>query len=161
MKQTRILLIEDEVSVVETIQLMLDEHCNKKECFIDSALNFLQAMDYLDTNDYNIIVTDLQMPGKGLEDHRNHVNGTILNGWTFLYFYILEEGKYANRCKNTKIIIFSEFLDELDKRFKAYPNELSQSFKDRVIRVSKGGMHSGEGGTVKLCRMIEGLIKNE
>lgn len=152
----RILLIEDEVSVIDTIELILDDTCNKKYT-VDSASNFLQAMDLLDENRYDIIVTDLQMPGKGLEDNRNYIDGTILNGWVFLYFYVLEEkGRYAKQCKGSKLIIFSEFLDELEKRFKVYPKE--QTFKEKITYVPKGGMHNGEGGVNKLCNVIVELI---
>lgn len=159
MKQKQILLIEDEASVIETIKLMLDEICGEKKYTIDSAFNFFQAMDYLEEKNYDIIVTDLQMPGKGLGGNRDYIDGTILNGWAFLYFHILEEnGKYTNQCKSSKLIIFSEFLDELEKRFKTHPDE--QSFKDRIRYVSKGGMHNDEGGTIKLCTVIEELIKS-
>lgn len=157
-----VLLIDDESSITDAIQDRLSEFVPGKrfQCFCetDVANNFYYALDYLEVQEpaYDLIISDLLMPGHGLDDILNYDQGTVLTGWFFLYHYILRpDGQYHDKYKNTKIIVFSAYRAELEQYMKM--NNL-QAFKDRIIFIEKGYIYNDAGGFVKLMQTVESLF---
>lgn len=160
-----VLLIDDERIVTDAIQDRLNEiefsKCFKGFSKIDVANDFYQAITYLDNQDkaYDIIISDLLIPGSGLMQNPSQTRGTVLNGWTFLYHYILDSsGTYHEKYKDDcKIVVFSAYKRELTQ-FLTKNN--MQQYLDEVYFVEKGHIYNDNGGYASLIRTVKSLIES-
>ena len=159
-----VLLIDDEKIITDAIQDRLRDIRFTKSfngfSRIDVANNFYQAITCLDNQEkpYDIIISDLLMPGTGLDD-TIRTRGTVLNGWTFLYHNILSSSgayyqKYNDSCK---MVVFSAYKRELEQ-FLTKAN--MQEYLTKIYFVEKGHIYNANGGYASLIRTIESLIES-
>ena len=157
----RILLIDDESVMTDSIQDRLEDlRKNRKigEYEAHSAHNFYKALDYLDKNPYDLLITDLLMPTYGLPPELLAQRGVVLSGWVFLYHYVLKpEGEYYTKNSRAKCIIFSAYLDRLNKHWENIGFHL-EDYKDRLFLVDKGNIFDDSGGFNKLTDVIVELL---
>ena len=115
----QILLIDDQTLITEGIKEEIERQ-NSSKIIIDVANKFYEAIDLLEKTSYDVICLDLNMPSIRGQACFNELNGTTLNGWLFLKHYIFsKDAKYYEKCKNSKIFIFSGYIDELKNHIKA------------------------------------------
>lgn len=156
-----ILLIDDEEPILRAIVSRINHTFS--DCSIIAASNFFRARATLEEyrKDHihcDLIISDLHMPREGLCARGDQPSGAVLNGWVFLRDYIVkEDAQYHPLCKDTQIIIFSAFLEEL----KDYG---SKHDEDRLLlanikKVQKGNIYCGQGGYVKLMEVIEAALQ--
>lgn len=162
-KKISVLIIDDQQIVTDAIQDRLNDLSLslKFRGFqkIDIANDFYRAIDFLKSANkpYDLIISDLLMAGGGLDSIPNRACGTVLNGWTFLYHFILNpDGIYHGMCKNSRIIVFSAYKRELDQYIS--DNNLCQLLDD-IYFIEKGHIYNSNGGYVALVQTIKSLIE--
>lgn len=109
----RVLLIDDRPIVLNGIK---DELIRRvpSGLEIDTARNFFFAINHLSRSTYDVISLDLNMPRIKTAKCFDELSGTTLNGWLFLKHYIFRDGAdFKSKCANTKIFIFSGYIEEL------------------------------------------------
>lgn len=152
----KILLIEDDSVVARGIQDILRQEFN--EVSIDYAVDFNEAADFLDENSYKILISDLHMPSRGIkyiED--SSIPIPTLNGWKFLKYKILQEGaQYADKCKDTQIILFSAYLEQLSEFLSQNP--IDREFSSNIRKVDKGHIYYETGGYQMLIEEIRSIL---
>ena len=108
MKQRKILVIEDDIGLIDDIQTYAGLAGSTKFVVIE-ATNFYEAREQIRTGTVDIVITDSQMPSKGLY---KKYNGTMLNGWNFLCEMADDkEENFLSLLNSGKIIIFTAYLD--------------------------------------------------
>lgn len=136
----RILLIDDKRIVLKGIK---DTLRRKSGSYleIDTAFNFRQAKRYLSQSEYDVICLDLNMPSIKDEPCFDTLSGTTLNGWLFLENFIFDdESIFQQKCLNTKIIIFSGYINELTQHIKQVSptNKKQGDWFSKVQPIHKG-----------------------
>ena len=59
MKKKRVLLVEDDHSINFALSLCLEMN----ECEVDSAFTYIEARDKLSNSAYDVVISDVQLPG--------------------------------------------------------------------------------------------------
>lgn len=152
----KVLLIDDESIITEAIKVRLSELIPEQD--VDMANSFYYALDLLDaqTAPYDLIISDLLMPGQGLDDIQDHQQGTVLNGWRFLYHYILKpDAEFYEKNKHTNIVIFSAYQAELEQYLSSH-NLLA--FRERISLLNKGYIYNQTGGFESLIELVRPLL---
>lgn len=144
----RILLIEDRSLVVRGIQNTLNQKA-PNSIIIDTAGNFSKAIKNLSDHEYDLISLDLNMPRITQASCFDELAGTTLNGWLFLKHYFFRDGAtFKDKYANTKIIIFSGFINELKLHILNLPEgkkDIEEAWFKTVELVYKG---CGEYNTI-------------
>lgn len=160
----RILLIDDESVMTDSIQGRLEDLRKTRkigEYEAHSAHNFYKALDYLDKNSYNLLITDLLMPTYGLPQELLVQRGVVLSGWIFLHQYVLNpKGEYYGNNRSAKCIVFSAYLDRLNKHWENIGFHL-EDYKDRLFLIDKGNIFDDSGGFNKLTDVIVELLGDQ
>jgi len=156
-------LIDDESVMTDSIQDRLgDLRKNRKigEYEAHSAHNFYKALDYLDKNSYDLLITDLLMPTYGLPPELLAQRGVMLNGWIFLHQYVLNpKGEYYGKNRRAKCIVFSAYLDRLNKHWEDMGFHW-EAYKERLFLIDKGNIFDNSGGFNKLTDTIVDLWRH-
>ena len=152
----KILLIEDDSVVARGIQDILQYEFAGVST--DYAVDFNDAADFLEENSYDILISDLHMPSRGI---KYIVDSSIpvptLNGWKFLKYKILQEGaQFSDKCKDTKIILFSAYLEQLSEFLSQNP--IDKEFLSKIRKVDKGHIYYEKGGYQMLIEVIRSIL---
>ena len=159
-----VLMIDDESVMIDAISERLDDLSRQGE-IIGSlgeypANNFFQAREDLEKRiPFDLIITDLLMPSRGLGNIPDREPGITLNGWIFLYHYILkEDAPYYQDCRETKIIIFSGYREVLQE-YLIEKNLIHYWREKRFTFVDKGHIYNDTGGFDALMRTVKQLLQ--
>jgi CheY-like chemotaxis protein len=90
----RILIVEDDIFTIESLKTMLEEIGFE----VDIAKNGLIAIEKLESNDYNLIITDIMMP--------------VMDGMQLL-------NRMKDMCEDTPVIVLTAY-DNIENTLTAY-----------------------------------------
>ena len=156
-----VLIIDDESTMTDAISVRLDELSQRGDVIGTvgkyPANDFYRAREYLEQKiPFDLIIADLLMPRRGLGRIPDY--NTKLNGWNFVYHYILrEDGPYHSDCLETKIIFFSAYRERLEQHLIA-ENLMAYLREKRFVFVDKGYIYNEVGGFNVLMRTVKGLL---
>lgn len=151
---SRILLIDDMPTVLTGVKDAIEDvfAMNRRGCpEIDTATNFNLAINKLNKHDYDIISLDLSMASiRGAACFDEHP-GTTLNGWLFLKHYLFcETARFREKCSNTKVLIFSGYIDIL----RSHINNLSPEENEQVMWFANVDLVSKTTGEYELLAQM-------
>ena len=134
----KVLLIEDREIVITGISDSLKRKSNG-EIEVDSATSFYKAKELLSQKHYDVISLDLNMARIDSDPCFDELPGTTLNGWLFLKNYIfIQQAPFKDTCANTKIFLYSGYIDELRAEIRNLPQADEQrKWLNRVELVNK------------------------
>lgn len=134
----KVLLIEDRNIVITGIRDSLRRK-SKGVVEVQCATSFYSAKELILYNNFDVILLDLNMARIDNDACFDEFPGTTLNGWLFLKNYVLgEQAPFKEQCKNSKIIIYSGYIDELRDFIKKLPeNNEERKWINKVELVNK------------------------
>ena len=133
----RVLIIEDNYGVLEENQALLKAN-GYTVTLASSTDRAEQSIEKAETNPFDCLIIDLNMSNEFLDDGlRKKTHGGSLTGWVWLYN--IAKPKLHN---NPKIIIYSEFLIELDEEMKNSSEE-EREYKDSFVTIAKADAVNG------------------
>ena len=159
-----VLIIDDESTMTDAISVRLDELSQRGDVIGTvgkyPANDFFRAREYLEQKiPFDLIIADLLMPRRGLGRIPDREPGITLNGWIFLYHYILkEDAPYYQDCRETKIIIFSGYREVLQE-YLIEKNLIHYWREKRFTFVDKGHIYNDTGGFDALMRTVKQLLQ--
>lgn len=179
----RILIVDDNAEIREIVQ----EYLADSDCQIEGAGNGKEALEKYDKNPYDIIITDLKMPGisgieliKLIKQKTDTIEFIIITGYASVdtaieavrigaFDYIvkpfrMEELKVAIKNAKEKIILKranEELLDKL-KRFHSEIEKYKQYDTDKNASVEPFGEEQGDHTEelIDKIKYLEKLTKN-
>ena len=150
-----VLIIEDDLRVARGIE---DQIKSKTSLNVEIASDFYGAREIIKKEKLDLIISDLQMPRRGLRKKPNE-KGTMLSGWFFLCEMLEKKDEYPEYTKlfeQKKIIFFSAYLDRLNNAVKSDPDK--KAWLNSIIQVKKELTISGDGGLPGLIKKVEEMI---
>lgn len=152
---SKVLIIEDDQMIAKSIENRIKSKIPR--CQVTMAADFYVANSELVKNSFDLIVSDLQMPSKGLSAC-DGMKGTTLNGWRFLRQSIENDSlNCASLLEKKRIVIFSAYIDSLISYGEMCPND--KKYIDQLILVYKSQFYANKGGYDVLVEKIEKIIE--
>lgn len=149
----KILLIEDDLGLAKRIKFHIEIRFeNAVDVII--ASNFYEASKEINSDTVDMIISDLQMPSKGLCEQFTHSQGTTLNGWHFLCDLLSENNaSILNIINKGNVAFFSAYLERLKEEVEG--DIQKQGWLDKITILNKGYVLRGVGGLHGLIVIIQ------
>jgi DNA-binding NarL/FixJ family response regulator len=139
-------VVDDNLFVLESMKKAFKSDDN---FLVDVASGTDVADELMENNSYNCIIIDLNMSNEFIPDPlKEKTHGGSLTGWIWLYCVVKE--KY--RCDDLKLVIYSDFAEELDEFIETVSSN-QKSFYKNIKIYRKSNYHY-------CCRKLVEFVKN-